>query len=265
MQLKLVKMPAQLADPVQYSLKTPDCQIELNPLIGKQISLKFDGKVECIACGKQQKKLFAQGCCYNCFQNAPESSPCIIHPEQCEGHLGKGRDIDWEQQYHVQPHVVYLAASSAVKVGVTRSTQVPTRWIDQGASSCIKFAEVPYRQLAGEIEVTLKEHLTDKTNWRKMLSNDVENFDLEREKWQLEEFLPSDLINYMSDEDEITSIEYPVQQYPKKVKSVGFDKQPHIEGTLIGIKGQYLLFDDDRVLNIRKHEGYFVDFEFADK
>jgi hypothetical protein len=193
--------------------------------------------------------------------NSPESSPCIINPELCEGHLGKGRDVEWEKSHHVQPHFVYLAVASGLKVGVTRETQVPTRWIDQGASFAIKVAETPYRQLAGAIEVALKSHFTDKTNWQRMLKNEIGDYDLETEKWQIEELLPADLGQYMSEDDEIIEINYPVLHYPEKIKSVGFEKTPLIEGTLLGIKGQYLLFDDDRVINLRKYSGYHIDLK----
>lgn len=254
----LEKMKVKLEDVVQYSLKTDAGEIALNEKIGNPIKLTFSGVTECIAC-HQKKKLFAQGFCYDCFMNAPESSPCIINPEFCEGHLGKGRDLAWEEKNHVQPHVVYLAVASGLKIGVTRETQVPTRWIDQGASFAIRVAEVPYRQLAGQIEVALKQTFTDKTNWQRMLKNEIGDFDLETEKWQIDELLPNDLSQYMSENDDIIEINYPVLQYPQKIKSIGFDKTPVIEGTLLGIKGQYLLFDGDRVMNMRKHTGYHIE------
>lgn len=254
-------MHTALNEVVNYQLVSDDQTIDMNALVGNHIHMRFLGKTQCAGCGKFVKKLFAQGFCYDCFMNAPEASPCIINPELCEGHLGKGRDIEWEQAHHVQPHVVYLAVASAVKIGVTRDTQVPTRWIDQGASFAIKVAEVPYRKLAGEIEVALKGTFTDKTNWRAMLKNEIGDFDLEEEKWQIEELLPADLGQYMSEDDDITEINYPALQFPEKVKSIGFDKLEVIEGKLLGIKGQYLLLDNDRVINIRKHTGYYVDFE----
>lgn len=250
-------MKVELLETVKYTLVSPTESIDMNALIGKSIRMEFTGKTVCSACQKE-KKLFAQGFCYSCFINSPESSPCIINPELCEGHLGKGRDIKWEEEHHVQSHIVYLAVASGLKVGVTRSTQIPTRWIDQGASLAIRVAETPYRQLAGEIEVALKNRFTDKTNWRRMLKNEIGDFDLEEEKWELEELLPNDLSQYMTDDDEITEINYPVLEFPDKIKSVGFDKTPIIEGELKGIKGQYLILDDGRVLNIRKHTGYDV-------
>lgn len=261
MEIKLNKMKTSLEDVVKYQLKFDQDIIDMNGLVGQHIHMQYLGKQQCGSCQKFVKKLFAQGFCYDCFMNAPEAAPCIINPELCEGHLGKGRDVQWEQDHHVQPHVVYLAVATALKVGVTREQQVPTRWIDQGASFAIKLAEVPYRQLAGEIEVALKGTFTDKTNWRSMLKNEIGDFDLEEEKWQCEELLPADLAEYMSEDDEIIEINYPVLEFPDKVKSVGFDKEEIIEGKLLGIKGQYILLDNNRVLNIRKHSGYYVDIQ----
>ena len=235
--------------------------ISMNLLIGKRITMTFEGAIFCKSCGVQTKKSFMGGFCYKCFTNSPEAAPCIIRPELCQAHEGKGRDVEWEEQNHNQPHFVYLAATDVIKVGVTRATQVPTRWVDQGASSAIRLAETPNRYLAGVIEVALKDLFTDKTNWRKMLKNEIDTeLDLEATKWELEEQLPEDISQYFSEDDEIISIDYPVTQYPEKVKSISFDKQPKIEGTLLGIKGQYLLLDDDRVLNMRKHTGYEINF-----
>jgi hypothetical protein len=158
---------------------------------------------------------------------------------------------------------VYFAASDVVKVGVTRSTQIPTRWIDQGASSAIKIAETPNRYYAGVIEVALKDYFTDKTNWRNMLQNKQdESIDLVEEKWRLEEILPADLMAFFTEDDEIETLHFPVENYPTSVKSVGFDKENTIEGKLIGIKGQYLIFENGAVLNIRKHTGYVVELSF---
>lgn len=260
--MRLRKMKTQLLEnSVKYTLSADGEEIEMNDLVGKPIKMTFSGVTQCDSCNRM-RKLFAQGFCYDCFINAPEASPCIINPELCEGHLDRGRDVEWERKNHVQPHFVYLAVASSLKVGVTRNTQIPTRWIDQGASYAIRLAETPYRKLAGDIEVALKAHFTDKTNWRRMLKNEIADYDLEEEKWEIEELLPADLAQYMTEDDEIIEINYPVQRFPEKVKSVGFDKLPVIEGNLAGIKGQYLIFDDDRVLNIRKHTGYHIDIEY---
>ncbi|MCH2234810.1 MAG: DUF2797 domain-containing protein [Crocinitomicaceae bacterium] len=253
-------MRTKLEEKVQYNLVSDEVDIDMNALIGSKIKLKYEGVTQCMSCNKY-KKLFAQGICFDCFNTSAMASPCILRPELCEGHLGKGRDIEWEKANHVQPHVVYFAVASGLKVGVTRETQVPTRWIDQGASYAIKIAETPYRQLAGELEVALKGSFTDKTNWQRMLKNEIADYDLVEEKWELEGLLPMDLVDYMSEDDEITEINYPVLAFPDKVKSVNLDKVPEVEQQLLGIKGQYLIFDDNKVLNVRKFEGYHVEID----
>lgn len=175
--------------------------------------------------------------------------------------MGEGRDPEWEEKHHNKPHYVYLAATDKVKVGVTRDHQIPPRWIDQGASAAIRLAKTPNRYLAGVIEVALKDTFDDKTNWRSMLRNEIdESIDLEDTKRELEPLLPADIAEYITDEDEITQIEYPVIAFPKKIKTINLDRTPSIEGKLMGIKGQYLLLDNDRVINIRKYAGYQVNF-----
>ncbi len=157
---------------------------------------------------------------------------------------------------------MYLAISSGVKVGVTRSTQIPTRWMDQGARRAIKLAETPNRYTAGLIEVALKEHISDRTQWQRMLKNQlVEGVDLLDKKKEMLEHLTDELLKYKCNDNDITEIIYPVEEYPEKVKSLSFDKLNEIEGRLWGIKGQYLMFDDGTVLNIRKHNGYKVSLE----
>lgn len=248
-------------DVVDYYLG--DEKLHVNELIGSEVEFVYSGEINCIVCGKKTKTSFGQGFCYNHFMNSPQASPCIIRPELCEAHLGKGRDVEWEQKYHNVKHYVYLAVSSAVKVGITNGKNLPYRWIDQGASSGIILAEVPYRRLAGEIEVALKEHFTDKTNWRKMLTNDIiTEVDLEEIKWELEETLPSDLSQYLSEEDTITEINYPVLEYPTKVTSVNLEKVPKFRKKLMGVKGQYFIFDDNTVINIRKYTGYNLEINF---
>ena len=256
------KMRSNLSEPIEYSL-TLEEHVELNPLIGKDIQFRYTGIIHCVACGVVTKKSFGQGFCYKCFINAPEAAECIIRPELCRAHLGEGRDIEWEQKNHNQPHVVYLALTDTVKVGVTRKDQVPTRWIDQGAYQAIIFAETPNRYQAGVIEVALKSFFTDKTNWRNMLKNENDmSIDLVDEKWQIEAQLPTDITDYITDDETVFTLNYPVLTYPTKLISMSFDKDTTVEGKLLGIKGQYLLFDNDRVINLRKHSGYEVEFFF---
>lgn len=260
MKLVLRKMDSKLDSTIQYSLRTSNDSISMNGFIGREISLLWNGIIICNKCSKQTKKSFGEGFCYTCFSTAAEASPCILHPELCEAHLGKGRDLEYEERNHNQPHFVYLAATDKVKVGVTRVTQIPTRWIDQGANACIILAETPNRYLAGCIEVAMKEFFTDKTNWQSMLRNiQDESIDLEEEKWRIHDELPSDLTQYWIENDEVISLNYPVSAYPEKVSSMSFDKTAHIQGKLTGIRGQYLILDNINVINIRRHTGYEVE------
>lgn len=252
----LEKMSVKLDDVVQYKLTCDNHSLLLNDYIGKELSLTFQNKIICSVCGKQTKKSFSQGFCYPCFINSPEASECIIRPELCRAHEEIGRDMDWERKHHLQDHYVYLAISSGIKVGITRSTQVPSRWIDQGANRGIIIAKTPNRYLCGLIEVALKAYVSDRTSWQKMLKNDVAEDNLLLKKKELSSYIPKDLQQYCYNDDLITEITYPVMEYPKKVKSITFDKVPMFSGKLIGVKGQYLIFDDNHVFNVRRHTGY---------
>ncbi len=255
----IYKMRTELANPVQYFLPIGETEIEMNSLIGKEINMSFSGQINCISCGKKTKTSFHQGFCFNCLQTAPEASESVIRPELSKSQFGIARDLEWAKKHDLADHIVYLAVSSEVKVGVTRNHQIPTRWIDQGASYAIKLATTPNRHIAGVIEVFLKTYFTDKTYWQAMLKNEVvENINLQEEKQKVIQLLPTELRKYIEPDNETTAIEYPVQQFPRKIKSVGFDKISTIKGILTGIKGQYLIFENDIVLNIRKHNGYFL-------
>jgi hypothetical protein len=256
----IIKMRTELETPVNYFLRIGENEIPMNDFIGREISMNFTGQINCISCGKQTKTSFGQGFCYNCLQTAPEASESIMRPELSKAHLGIARDLEWAEKHDLIDHVVYLAVSSEVKVGVTRHHQIPTRWIDQGASSAIKIATTPNRHIAGVIEVFLKKYFTDKTNWRSMLKNEIKDVNLTEEKQKVHDLLPRELRNYFETNNEITEIEYPVFSFPKNIKSIGFDKTSKIEGELKGIKGQYLIFKNDLVLNIRKHNGYYIQF-----
>ncbi len=255
----LSKMSANYQEEhIQYALRISSLKIPLNPLLNNLISLEFTGRINCVSCGKITKKSFGQGFCYKCFMSDAENAECIIRPELCMGHLGKGRDPAWELEHHVQPHVVYLACSGGVKVGVTRSTQVPVRWIDQGATKAIILSETPNRYLAGITEVHLKSFFNDKTDWRKMLRNIQDPINLLEEKEKACAHLPDDLRSYVNKDNHIYSLNYPVLNYPEKVQSQNLEKNPVISGRLTGIKGQYLMIDNDKVINIRNHSGFHV-------
>ena len=257
---RILKMKTELKSPVEYHLPMDTQFLGMNQWIGKHIQFRFIGEIYCLDCGVRTKKSFNQGFCYPCFQNSPMSAECIIKPELCRAHLGEGRDMGWEREHHLKDHYVYLAVSSGIKVGITRDTQVPTRWIDQGASYAVPIAKTPNRYLCGMIEVSLKEYLSDRTAWQRMLKNDIAHVDLTAKRTEIIKLVPDEYQEYLLTEEEILNIEYPVNEYPSKVKSLSFDKTPVIEGRLMGIKGQYLLFEDGQVLNMRKHQAYVLEF-----
>ncbi len=255
----IIKMRSEFADPVQYYLQVGEYELPMNELIGNNIQLTFTGQINCIVCGKRTKTSFGQGFCYNCLQTAPEASETVVRPELSKAHLGIARDMDWAREHDLIGHYVYLAVSGELKIGVTRHHQVPTRWIDQGAAQAIILACTPNRHIAGVIEVYLKDFFSDKTNWRSMLQNKTNALvNLQEEKVNAYQLLPSELQQYLHSNNQVWQINYPVVYFPEKVTSVSFDKDPVISGILNGIKGQYLIFSDGRVLNIRKHNGYFL-------
>jgi hypothetical protein len=256
----LDKMSTTYVNPVQYFLRLGDDTVPMNELLGRQLSLRYTGNIYCSICSKKTYKSFGEGLCYSCFSSAAGNAECILRPELCMAHERQGRDVEWEIRHHLQPHYVYLALVNETKVGVTRSTQVPTRWIDQGANKAIILAETPHRQLAGLIEVGLKEYLTDKTHWSKMLRNEFNTeIDLLREKERIEDILPYEFQPYISPNNEILELIYPVMEYPKKVSSMSFDKLKEINSRLVGIRAQYLIFEGGNVINIRKHIGYEIE------
>ncbi|MBM3917574.1 MAG: DUF2797 domain-containing protein [Sphingomonadales bacterium] len=258
----LQKMDTQNGDPIVYFLLNQNEPIKLNNLIGKTISFSFTGHIFCSNCQKETNKSFGEGFCFSCFSTAAAASPCILRPELCQAHLGLGRDPAYEQKNHNQPHLVYLAQTDQLKVGITRKTQMPTRWIDQGAAAAIVLAEVPNRYLSGILEVALKDQFSDKTNWQQMLKNSpYDGPDLAEIKWELEQSLPADLSQYWTDDEKPWHFNYPVLNYPNQVKSISLDKTPNVSGVLSGIRGQYLIFENDTVINIRRHTGYQIIWE----
>ncbi len=246
---------------VHYALKLGAVELRPEEFIGRPFSVRFTGVRTCVRCGREVKKLFGDGLCFPCFRDAPEAAPCIIRPELCEAHLGKGRDVQWERAHHLQEHVVYLSFTGNSKVGVTRSTQVPVRWIDQGATLALPIARVPYRQLAGLIEVDLKRHFSDRTDWRRMLLLDGQDPDAQRlleAREAIAGMVAPELRQYLLADGEVVRLGYPLRSAPPKLVAVQLEKLPEVEGQLQGIKGQYLVWKDGRVLNVRSHSGFHV-------
>ncbi len=257
----LQKMRARVENgKVLYELPVGEEFLPLNPLLGKKLHLQFTGKINCVHCGKTIRKTYAQGYCYDCFISLPQTDVGILHPEKDVSYLGISRDMEWSERNSLIPHFVYLSFTDKVKVGVTRHTQVPTRWIDQGASQAIILAKTPNRHIAGVIEVYLKQYFADKTSWQQMLKQtEASQIDLLSEKQKAIALLHPELKQYVFENDEITNLEFPLVQVPKSVKSVKLDaKTPEINQRLNGIKGQYLVFENGEVLNVRQHGGYEI-------
>jgi hypothetical protein len=262
----LVKMNTQLSDgTASYQLALGESKIEMNNLVGKEISLAHNGLIHCIHCAAKTSKSFGQGFCYTCFQTAPEADESIVRPELSKAHLGIARDMEWAQQHDLIDHFVYLSVTNELKVGVTRHHQIPSRWIDQGAILAIKLASTPNRHIAGIIEVFLKQFVSDKTAWQAMLKKVPENLpNLEEEKIRLGNLLPRELQKYLLPDNTVTTIYYPIKEQPQKITSASFDQEKQIEGILLGIKGQYLIFESGMVFNVRKHSGYFTEISYPD-
>ena len=253
----LTKMKTEFASPIQYYLVFENDFLNMNQLLEKNITIQFV-KYQCLNCGLD-KPIFRQGFDKQCFYDTAQTGDWIMRPELSTAHLGKeDRDLEYEKRAQLQPHIVYLANSSNVKVGVTRKSQVPTRWIDQGAHEAIEIVEVPNRYLAGITEVALKNFVGDKTNWRKMLKNDIEDENLIEWRDRLASYIPDETKDYFIENNTETHLEFPVHKYPEKPKSLNLLKAQQYAGKLVGIKGQYLIFEDETVFNIRSNEGLVV-------
>ena len=265
----LAKMEVTLGDTVSYQLPLDDHRVPLNEAIGESIAIEHIGDIHCIHCGRRSKKSFSQGYCYPCFTKLPQCDTCIMSPERCHFHHGTCRDPAWGEKYCFTDHFVYLANSSGVKVGINRGTQLPTRWIDQGATQGLPIFRVQTRYQAGLIEDCIREFVADKTSWQKMLKGNAESVDLaairddllakaESGLELLEQEFGLQALQRLYNET-TTEINFPVHEFPEKVKSFNLDKQPLVEGVLKGIKGQYLILDTG-VINIRKYTAYNVQF-----
>ena len=261
-------MRVEDADPVRYTLPIGETSLPLNDHLGAAISIRATGVIHCIGCGRSTRKSFNQGYCFACFRTLARCDRCIVHPERCHYHLDTCREPEWGEANCMRPHVVYLANSSGVKVGITRESQVPTRWIDQGAVQALPIARVASRRLSGLLEVAFKEHVSDRTDWRRMLKGEPETVDLCAQRDALLSRLGDSLENLADPNDGATpelvqdapsrTFRFPVLEYPERVRSISLDKTPQVEGKLLGIKGQYLILACG-VLNVRKHGGYEVE------
>lgn len=256
-------------DQVEYDLILDQQAVPLTPLIGQRIELQYQGEIHCCHCGRKSKKSFSQGYCYPCFSKLAQCDSCMMSPEKCHFHLGTCREPEWAERVCFNEHIVYLANSSGVKVGITRATQVPTRWLDQGAIQALPIARVATRRQSGLIEDCLRQDVADKTNWRAMLKGQVDLIDLAGERDRQFELFSLELNSIIAQQNpgdiellyeaETYGFRYPVDQYPTKITSHNLDKNPSVQGRLLGIKGQYLILDSG-VINLRKFTSYSVVF-----
>ena len=264
----LKKMQATLQDGLaSYHLPVGDKLVALNPLIGQPLTLRFTENIYCDACGRKTKKSYAQGHCFPCMKKLARCDMCIVKPETCHYAEGSCREPEWGEAHCMTPHYVYLANTSGIKVGSTRHSQIPTRWIDQGATQALPIFRVMTRQLSGLVEIGLANLIPDKTNWRAMLKGGQADIDLKQQAAQLIPEIGNRLADLSKEfgphaieplDETIVTIDYPVENYPTKIVSHNFDKNPTVEGVLQGIKGQYLFFDTG-VINIRKFTSYEVE------
>jgi hypothetical protein len=259
---------ADTSKPVQYQIPLDDQLVPLNDHLGQPIRIQYTGTIHCVNCGRRSNKSFNQGYCYPCFTKLAQCDICIVSPEKCHYDQGTCREPEWGEQHCMVDHIVYLANSSGIKVGITRESQLPTRWIDQGAVQALPIFRVKTRQQSGMVEDMFRQHVADKTNWRIMLKGNIIPVDLptmrdalfeqcDQELQQLEERYGIQALQRIDDVVP-TDIEYPILEHPTKVTSHNMDKNPLVEGTLLGIKGQYLILDTG-VINIRKYTAYHVE------
>lgn len=259
---KLEKMRCEPGPPVAYRLPVGDSEVAVNPLLGKKILLEYLGNIECLGCGRETKKSFNQGYCFPCFQSLARCDMCILKPELCHFHKGTCREPEWGERHCMIPHLVYLSKTSGLKVGITREHQKMTRWIDQGAVEAVPVARVASRYHSGLAESVYKANMPDRTNWRKMLKGEVGEEDLLSFREKMVAGWPENVEVEWPEKIEVHAFEYPVLEYPSKITSHNLEKHTRLEGTLMGVKGQYLLFDTG-VINIRKYGGYKVRFRAA--
>lgn len=258
------KLRTALDAPVSYQLPIGDALLPLNECLGKTLRLESLGLIHCSHCGRRTKKSYSQGYCYPCMIKLACCDTCIMSPERCHYHLGTCREPTWGEQFCMTDHIVYLANSSGLKVGITRASQVPTRWIDQGASQALPIMRVSTRLQSGLVEDLLRQQVGDKTNWRALLKGEPEPVDMLAARDRLLEGAAQGVMALQKEyglqaiqpvHAEVTEIRYPVLEYSAKPQSANLDKDPVLEGTLLGIKGQYLILDTG-VINIRKYTAY---------
>lgn len=259
----LRSLRARAATPVEYLLRAGDKEMPLNALIGAQLEIDWSGRIVCIACGRDTPRSYSQGHCWTCLQTLASCDRCIVKPELCHFAAGTCREPEWGRRFCMQAHIVYLANSSGLKVGITRETNVPGRWLDQGAAQAIALLRVGTRLDAGLWEDALRAHVSDRTDWRAMLRGTPAAQDMAAAGEALLAKIDSRATNLpaaerLLDADrQSQSFEFPAPRLEGSVRAANLDKQPQVCDRLLGIKAQYLVFER-QVFNVRRHAGYEV-------
>jgi hypothetical protein len=257
----LEKMVVRPGAPAEYrlALREPNevqADLDLNSFLGKELRLEFNGQINCGHCARVTRKSYGEGFCYPCFRRLAQCDLCVVSPARCHYAAGTCREPEWGEAFCMQPHLVYLANASGAKVGLTRRHQEVTRWLDQGAVQGLVIAAATTRHLAGLLEAALARHVSDRTDWRAMVRGDPPPLDLPALREHLRELvaLPEGVAWLDATVHEMS---YPVMGYPSRVKRLRLESGAPVVGRLVGIKGQYLLFDHG-VFNVRQHRSHRV-------
>jgi hypothetical protein len=262
----LAKLSVEASSPAAYVMSLENQAIDMNALIGSNIEICFTGHITCCHCGVETRRSYGGGHCYACFKTLASCDLCVVSPDRCHFFEGTCREPDWGESFCMQPHLVYLANSAGLKVGITKPSQVPVRWLDQGASQALIILRTATRQQAGLVEAALAQTVRDRTDWRALVAGEARAVDLDAARGQLARQASAALTALdrrypgalQPADDEVARVfSYPVSRYPRQFERFTLDTAATVRGRLVGIKGQYLLFDTG-VFNVRQHTSYHV-------
>ena len=256
------KMKNIYLNPIKYFFNLGKNYLYMNSIIGKNIHIIFLF-YECLNCNKNTK-IYRQGYCKKCFFSLPQTNENILKPELSTAHINiEKRDLKWEKKFEIQPHIVYLSITGNLKIGVTRESNIFNRWIDQGSSLSIKICRTPNRYLAGKIELFFKKKISDRTRYKSMLKNNIPKLNLLKIKYYIEKIIPKKYKKYfLFNENYIYSFFYPFYKKFDKIKILKLNKLKEFKKQLVGIKGQYLIFENGYAINIMTHSGFYILLSF---
>lgn len=262
---RLRQLAASPGRPVRYRIELDEGDershaLGLNSLLGGSLQITFTQSISCCYCGAGTPRSYGGGYCYDCFRTLARCDLCVVSPDRCHFAAGTCREPQWGQAFCMQPHVVYLANSSGPKVGITRQGGELTRWIDQGARQGLVVATADTRRQAGLLEVAIARQINDRTDWRALLHRDTRPIDLPalRDSLRPRTALPAGTA--WVEDGIVQTVVFPVAAYPRRLVQLDFESGGALGGRLLGIKGQYLLFEHG-AFNVRRYRGYHVRLE----